>query len=189
MILKKEEKEQLVIKLAMENKNYRTIAKIAHVSFIDIGKIIRKYNGQKPEYQNKNPSVTSKAYQMFKEGKSRVDVAIVLNLEFFEVISLFHDYLKLSNLDTLLATYDYLGNDLPIFLDLFDKMREEGIVTQPAIARFVHSAGKLARFEEESLNVCGQIGRLNDKKKEIEKDIQASSSLLRYLRTKCSGLQ
>ena len=70
----------MVIKLAMENKNYRTISKITHVSFIDIGKIIRKYNDEKPQHQNKNPSVTSKALQMFKEGKSRVDVAIALNL-------------------------------------------------------------------------------------------------------------
>ena len=33
-------------KTGMENKNYRTIFKIAHVSFVDIGKIIRKYNGE-----------------------------------------------------------------------------------------------------------------------------------------------
>jgi len=74
MFLKKEEKEQLDLKLAMENKNYRTIAKIAHVSFIDIGKIFRRYHGQEPEVPNKNPSVTSKAFQMFKEDNSRSQV-------------------------------------------------------------------------------------------------------------------
>ncbi len=151
MILSKDKKEQLVLKLAMEGKNYRTIAKIAHVSFIDIGKIIRKYNGQEPEYQNKNPSVTSKAFQMFKGNNTRVNVAIALNLESFDVKGLFRDYLELSNLDGLVTTYDYLGDDLSIFLDLFDRMRDEAIITQPAIARFVQSAGKLARLEEEAL--------------------------------------
>jgi len=71
----------MVIQLAMEGKNYRTISKIAHVSFVDIGKIIRKYNNEEDAYQNKNPSVTSKAFQMFKDGKNRVDVAIALNLD------------------------------------------------------------------------------------------------------------
>jgi hypothetical protein len=187
MILKKEEKERLVLKLAMENNNYRTISKIAHVSFIDIGKIIRKYNGE-TEYQNTDPSVTSKAFQMFKEGKNRVDVAIALNLESFDVMKFFREYLELSNLDELVTTYDYLGNKLSIFLDLFGRMKDEGILSQPAIARFVQSAGKLARLEEESLEICGQIGRLNDKKAEITEEIDQATSLLRYLREECSKI-
>ena len=51
-------------------------------------------------------------------GKSRVDVAIALNLETFEIISLFHDYLKLSDIYKLVTVYDYLGSDFSIFLDL-----------------------------------------------------------------------
>lgn len=189
MILKKEEKEKMVIKLAMAGWTTRMIAHEAHISLKDIGTIIRKYNGEELEYQNKNPSVTSKAFQMFKEGKSRIDVAIALNLESYEVEDLFHDYRKLSNLDSLVTTWDYLGNDMPVFLDLFYKMKEEGIITPPAIARFVQSAGKLARLEEESLSLCEQIGRLNDKKIEIKEEIERATSLLHYLRTECSGLQ
>lgn len=188
MILKKEEKERLVLKLAMENKNYRTISKIAHISFVDIGKIIRKYSGD-GEYQNKSPSVTSKVFQMFKDGKNRVDVAIALNLEAYETVSLFHDYMKLSHLDDLVDAYDYLGDDLPMFLDLFCNMKDDGIVTQPAVARFVQSAGKLSRLEEESLELCEQIGRLKEMKTEIENDIEKATSLLCYLRDECSKLR
>ena len=117
-------------------------------------------------------------------------MAIALNLETFEIISLFHDYLKLSDIDKLVTVYDYLGSDLSIFLDLFDRMKDEGILTsQPAIARFVQSAEKLARLEEESLKVYGQIGRLNDKKFELEREVESVTSLLRYLRSECSKLQ
>ncbi len=188
LLLKKEEKEELVIKLAMEGKPTRTIAQVAHVSLKDIGSIIRRYNGEEIEYQNKSSSVTSKAFQMFKEGKNRVDVAIALNLEYYEIAELFRDYLRLSSLDRLVTTYQYLGDNLPSFLDLFDMMMEEGIVTQPAIARFVHSAGKLAGLEEECLDVCGQIGRLNDKKIELEREVESVTSLLRYLQAECSKL-
>ena len=182
MILTKKEKEGLVIQLASQGKTTRQIAQLAHVSLKDIGTIIRRFTGEELEYQNKDLSITSKAFQMFKENKSRVEVAIALNLESHEVISLFHDYLQLRNLDRLVTAHQYLGHDLPIFLDLFDKMREEGIVTQPAIARLAQSAVKLARLEEECLDVCDQIGKLNDKKVEIEKEIEAVSSLLHYLR-------
>ncbi len=126
---------------------------------------------------------------MFKEGKSRVDVAIVLNLESFDVMSLFRDYLELSSLDGVVTTHDYLGYNISIFLDLFDRMKNEGVLTPPAIARFVHSAGKLAGLEEECLDVCGQIGRLNDKKAELEREVESVTSLLRYLQAECSKLQ
>ncbi len=121
LILKKEEKEKMVIELAMAGWTTRMIAREVHISLKDMGSIIRKYNGEESEYQNKTPSTTSKAYQMFKEVKNRVDVAIALNLKSYEAIELFHDYLKLSNLDSLVAVHDYLGNNFPLFLDLFDK--------------------------------------------------------------------
>ena len=96
---------------------------------------------------------------MFMEGKSRVDVAIALNFESYETINVFQDNLHLLNLDRLVTTHQYLGNNLPIFLDLFVVMRNYGIVTQPAIVRLVQSAGKLTRLEEESLNY---VNRLED---------------------------
>ena len=71
---------------------------------------------------------------MFKDN-NRVDIAIALNLESYEVISRFHDYLKFSNLDSLVTTHQYLGDNLPSFLNFFDKMKE-GILTEPAIWRF-----------------------------------------------------
>ena len=51
MILNKEEKEQLIIKLAMEGLSTREIARLARASFKTIGPIIRKYNGEDIEYQ------------------------------------------------------------------------------------------------------------------------------------------
>jgi hypothetical protein len=60
------------------------------------------YGGDK-DYQNKPHSITSKASQMFKENKSRVDVAIALNLEDDDVVILYEDYLKLLNFDKLIT--------------------------------------------------------------------------------------
>ncbi len=99
VILNKEEKEQLIIKLAMEGLSTREIARLARASLKTIGTIIRKFNGEETEYQNRTPSLTSKAFQLFKENKSRVDVAIALNLEADHVVTLFEEYMQLLNLD------------------------------------------------------------------------------------------
>ena len=46
VILNKKEKEELVVKLHQENKTIRQIAEIVHMSFKDIGAIIRRIDGQ-----------------------------------------------------------------------------------------------------------------------------------------------
>ena len=43
----RKQKEETVIELYLEGKTIREIAKIVHMSFSDIGEIIRKYNEQK----------------------------------------------------------------------------------------------------------------------------------------------
>jgi hypothetical protein len=45
----------------------------------------------------------------------------------------------------------------------WDKIKEEGVVTQLTISRFVQSAGKLVRVEEEYLTLYEQIRRLKYK--------------------------
>lgn len=67
---------------------------------------------------------------MFKDGKNRIDVTIALNLGACEAIDLFYHYLKRSDQSGLVTIHDYFGNDLPLFLELFDKMKYEGIVTR-----------------------------------------------------------
>ena len=46
MSLNKKEKEELVVELHREGKTIREIASAAHLSFGDIGKIIRRIYGQ-----------------------------------------------------------------------------------------------------------------------------------------------
>jgi hypothetical protein len=172
LLLKKEEKEQQVIKLALEGNNTRTIAKMVHISLKDIGAIIRKYNDEETDYKNNNPSATSKAFQMFRENKSRVEVAIALNLEAGDVVALFEDYLKLLNLDKLFTIYQELGNGIYVLDHLFFQLKEEGIVTKNAISRFTEMAGRITKLDEEELKICERIGKLNSKKFELEKEIQ-----------------
>jgi DNA-directed RNA polymerase specialized sigma subunit len=56
ILLNKKEKENLVIELAKEGKTYREIAKVVHISPMEIKKIIDKVTGDidsKPEKSEK----------------------------------------------------------------------------------------------------------------------------------------
>jgi intein-encoded DNA endonuclease-like protein len=91
VILKRQQKEELVIKLAKEGKNTWDIAKVAHVSLKDIGMIMRNYlveGENETEYSGKALSPNSRAFKLFKENKKLVDVAIILNIETDDVLGL-----------------------------------------------------------------------------------------------------
>ena len=82
----------MVIELANKGKTTREIAKEVHISLKDIGKIIRKITGdedlaekEKEEEKEKQKRIKdlspyAKAFQMFKDKKSLVDVAIDLDM-------------------------------------------------------------------------------------------------------------
>jgi hypothetical protein len=134
LILTRKEKEHLVISLASQGKTTREIAKAAHLSPLNIGKIIRRFTGEETVYQNTSPTITSKAFQMFKENKNRVDVAITLNLDADYVVTLYEDYLHLLNLDKLITIYKDLGDGIYLLDYLYHHMKCEGIVTKTKIS-------------------------------------------------------
>ena len=73
--LNRQDKEQLVIELYRQGKTIRAIAGAAHLSFSDIGAIIRKIDGQdindgvEANKDIKNKSRETKALWLFSNGK------------------------------------------------------------------------------------------------------------------------
>lgn len=79
--LNKFEKEKRVIELHNQGKTIRDIAQEKHMSFKDIGRIIKRYEKQqaaiasKEKLKNdssnikKKPPITTQAFKLFHEGK------------------------------------------------------------------------------------------------------------------------
>lgn len=82
MVLSKNQKKKLVIKLYNEGKTTREIASEAMMSLKDIGIIIREINNE-PE-PLKSPR--ARAYQMFSDGQNPTQVSIDLDIKYDEVI-------------------------------------------------------------------------------------------------------
>jgi hypothetical protein len=172
LILKRGEKEKLVIQLAEAGKTTRYIAQAVHISLKDIGTIIRKHTGEDSDCQGGSKSLYSRAFMLFKEGKSLVDVAIILNVDADEVLGMYSDYLRLMNLQKLMSMYKELGDDGLYFLNyLYNQIKWEGLATKRDIQRIIGAAGELRSLDQTLIETAADIGRLNSIKFQLERDV------------------
>ena len=109
-VLSKYDKEQLVIKMHEEGRTMRDIATGVHMSFSDIGKIIRRIDGQAndDDINLGNKSKATKALWLFKNGKPPIDIAIELDIPYDEVTELEQEYWALNQLYDLPLIYQEL---------------------------------------------------------------------------------
>ena len=90
------------------------IASAAHMSFGDIGKIIKKVDGRANDENDidlDNKSRETKVLWLFENGKRPIDVAIGLDIPYDEVTDLQQEYWTLNQLYELPLAYQELKND------------------------------------------------------------------------------
>jgi transposase len=185
MLLTKNEKEKLVVKLVNEGKTTRDIAKEVHISLKDIGKIIRKETGdddvierekQKQEVEKeklkrqKSLSPYAQAFQMFKDKLSLTDVAIELDAKTDVVLNFHTDYLRLLRMDGLVKIYNDLGKDFPTFFHLYRRIKKEGL-SKENITELVKNQQEL-KFLEKRVELYNEhIGRQQLQVRQLEQVI------------------
>jgi hypothetical protein len=142
VILNKQEKERLVIKLYRQGNTIRQIASEAHISFTDIGKIIRKINGLQVEpIDIKSKSKDTQALYLFSIGKTPLEVAIELNLPSTDVHDLQEEFWALNQNYDLALVYGEIKKFLPLFLKLFHLLKEFGMLNEKYLSSFLKYAG------------------------------------------------
>jgi DNA-binding CsgD family transcriptional regulator len=123
-ILTRREKIRLVLDLYNQGKTYREISKEARISPRDIGVILNKVieekkteglkeaqnnnNAEKNQQEQQNLSLSTQAYKLFSEGKTPLEVAIVLNLMQSEATEYYKAYWKLKQLHSLNMVYELI---------------------------------------------------------------------------------
>jgi hypothetical protein len=110
MSLNKKEKVELVVKLYQENKTIRQIAEVVHMSFKDIGTIIRRIDGRVNDAVGhvtdlSNKSKATHTLFMFNNGKKPIEVAIELDISASEIEEILQEYWVLNQLDELALLY------------------------------------------------------------------------------------
>ncbi len=186
-VLNRWDKEQLVIKLHQEGKTIREIASVAHLSFSDIGSIIRRADGHDKDgdietKDLKDKSTDTKALFLFSVGKKPIEVAIELNLSASEVHNILEEYWALSQQYELAFVYDKIKNFLPSFLKLFQSLKEFGMLNEESLSNFLKYAGHdLPEVTYRMQQLANEVIDLESKKKQsIDALAQLSDTLSWY---------
>ena len=115
----------------------------AHLSFSDIGAIIRKIDGRNSDdgvedkIDIKNKTSETKALFLFANGKKPIDVAIELDLSASEVQNMLEEFWALNDLHELAFAYDEIKSYLPSFLKLFHCLKERRMLDEKQISKFL----------------------------------------------------
>ncbi len=180
MLLSKKDKEKLVIKLANEGKTTRDIAKEVHISLKTIGQILNKVTGDdeaEKEQRLESKSDYARAFQMFQDGRPLTEVAIELDIESPTVICYYEDYLKLANMRRLVCVYNELKDDLPLFLQLYKRIKKEGLGKQEIID-LLRTPNCLMALNKRVDLFNDHIQELHAKKLKLEKEIEEKVNVL-----------
>ena len=98
MSLSTKEREKHVLECLGQNKNYREIQDLFHISPREISSIVKKAKEKKDKEEEKKlqRSLISKAYKLYSKGKDPLHVATTLGIGAPEAKKLYIDYLDLK---------------------------------------------------------------------------------------------
>jgi transposase len=173
LILTRKEKEKLVIELAEKGNTTREIAKAVRISLGDIGKILKKYNGE--DGLDEKLSIPSKAFLMFERGQKPLYVAIHLNLDEDATMNLYRSYLQLSRLDNYNQLLDDLGPDLQLFVHLYQTLKYNGLLFREFIKDFINQHNTLNELRSEVRELNDFLVKLEEKRLALESEIEYKS--------------
>ncbi len=128
----REEREQSVIRLYNEGRTFKDIAKEMHMSFRDIGSIIKNARLEVERERGyttveEPKSSESKAFKLFSEGKSPIEVAIALDEPGDRVRYMYREYWELTGRYRLAQIYDEARYDVPGLLRLHRIVKDLGM--------------------------------------------------------------
>ena len=125
----REERQRRVLEHHSQGMGTREIAKLLHMSFTDIAKILKESDKEKESEQQRTRQefLSSQAYTLFSEGKSPVQVAIELNIRASEAIIFQREYWELEGLHNLNQIYQEIRDGTWNFVNLWKSVKAAGM--------------------------------------------------------------
>jgi hypothetical protein len=191
-----EETKRRIIDLVGQHKTIRQIAKIVNKSSRDVVAVIKQYN-QKPQISNPSRPgddtndnrnqekdepdsypVNAKAYRLFSQKLTPIDVSIRLALSESDATKYYIEYLRLQNLTYLPEICRSLSNvkEIGYFVKLSKSARIEGLTPRDVI-RLLNISGTLSSIEKRRDEAKGMLLM-------VEKELDEKASLLNEIKNK-----
>jgi predicted transcriptional regulator len=146
--LTRQAKEMLVLDLYLyynRDKTYRQIAKEARICPRDIKTIIDKK--AKEVELSQSTSISSQAFNLFLQGKTPIQVGIMLNLREPEVHELYKQYWSLQQLDDLYQVYERVKDGIASFVELYRLIQVSGMDLKHVKRLLEVANGELSKVE------------------------------------------
>jgi hypothetical protein len=166
-----EERKKRVIDLYYnQRKRTRKIAKIERISPRDISAILKEEEARRAKH--KDQEVSSKAYKLFSEKKSPVEVATTLNLREPEVIKLYREYWKLQGSHKLNLVYEEIGEDnIEDFVEFYNRAKERGMGRMHMVKALAIADKDLPYLEEKCELLKIENNDLESKKQQLNNEL------------------
>jgi hypothetical protein len=172
-----EERKKRVIDLYYnQEKTTREIAKIERMSIRDISPILKEEDLKRQRYkdQQQQEEVSSKAYELFSEGKKPIEVAITLNLREPEATKLYREYWMLKRLYILNCIYKETNGKLGPFLKIYKQLVKKRRMTIEQLVNAVDIAiHKLPYMEDLYKQVTREVDELQRTREGLINHIEA----------------
>lgn len=163
------EKEENIREMIRTGYSYPQIMKECHVSPSTISKVKKKLLGSENDINSKNDDQKSKetlALKLFSQGRSLLEVAIELDIPSESVITMYQNFLRLQNVDSLISAYMHVKGNIQPFLKLYDLMNFLGM-TPDQVARQVEFGLKLPFLNAMRSEQTGIVQSLNWQRQQL----------------------
>ena len=186
-----EKKKRVIDRYYNQGKTTREIAEIERMSIRDISAIIKEEEARRAKH--KHQEVSAKAYKLFSEKKSPVEVAIALNLREPEVTKLYREYLKLQGLTKFNLIYEEIGEDnIEDFVEFWNRYKERGMDRMHMVKTLAIANEDLPYLEEKCELLKIENNDLESKKQQSNNElhilndkIASSKELLKFYTSSC----
>jgi hypothetical protein len=161
----------------------REIASAVHMSFGDIGKIIKRIDGRADDIDISSKSKAAQAMYLFKCGKKSIDVAIELDIPANEIEDILQEYWVLIQLDELALVYYEIRSHLDLFLKIFHTLKKSKLINQKDMGRLLrYAAFDLPSMETKIHRLTSDVIDLEWKKKQSRDEVAILSSGISQLK-------
>jgi hypothetical protein len=206
----RQERERVVLDLYNQGKTIREIAKEVRMSFRDIGVILNKTLKEKTEAtkeqgqdnnhaqcnQQENLSLSAKAYKLFSDRKTPLEVAIELNLRESEATKFYKEYWKLKQLHNLNMVYEETKGDIDPFLKLHKLSKANGMGVKQVVNLLEIANNDLPAVEKRFKRLRNEISMLQFQKhidernlSQLKYQIVSTTKLLNSFRMSCKRVR
>lgn len=184
MTLTREERERRIVTLSQQGYATREIAKDTHTSFRDISAILKRASQQKElgQIRSEKAVTSTRAYQLFSEDKSILDVSIALQIKADEAIEYHNEYCRLIHRDRFNQIYEELHGNVQPIVNLH-RLTTAASVSTPEIIELLKIANNDLPIVESKFQTLSRNVML------LELDIQNSLRILEGLDAQITNLR